>query len=250
MVKNAGKQYDKHRENNHKQVCAIIQRQCENRQKCSLPSRTMWSALWWWALSLLRPHPRGCSPWHEFTGSSLVLFTSTSWHYCSAPQPTWAPVCALLQLWNAKDTMQWRKCRKPCKNHQCYFLFFSVRVRVTVRVVAVCCSPMWPHCYFCELCFNENKTNQPTKTTKRSRKPGKALQTFAGEVMQHMVGSLWAGAGQVDTHPGAVLDRGPRARSVQPNAGPAVPPCPVMGSWGQERRGAPAAGPAESNSSN
>lgn len=46
MLKNTGKQYDKHRENDHKQVCAIIQRQCESRQKYSLLRRTMWSAPW------------------------------------------------------------------------------------------------------------------------------------------------------------------------------------------------------------
>lgn len=163
MVKSPGKQYDKHRGNDHKQVCAIIQRQCESRQKCSPRRRTVWSAAWVMVLVIAQaPSPWVLSlAWVHWK----PLLTSTSWHYRSLPQPTWAPVWALLQLWNAKDRMQWRG--KPFKS--CYFMFFRVRV----RVVALCCSPAWHHSYF-----------------------------------------------------------------------------RVMGSWGQERCGAPGAGPTESNKGN
>lgn len=146
MVKNTVKKYDKHRENYHEQVCAVLQRQRESRQKCSAPKR-MRSAAWGMVLNTARaPSSRGI-PCHEFTGSRYSLAPSGTITLLLSHQPTLAPIWPVLQLWNAKDTMQWRG--KPCKNHQCCYLLFS---KVRVRVVALCCSPTW-HRYFCELSF-------------------------------------------------------------------------------------------------
>lgn len=98
-------------------------------------------------------------------------------------------------------------------------------------------------------CFKENKSNQPTKTTKRSRKPGKALQMFASEVMQHIMHGAVSGQVQGQVSPwscGWIEDPGlhhcqashfPQATAAEgfpgsacSQPGPAARLCPAMGS--------------------
>lgn len=140
-----------------------------------------------------RAHPHTCSPWHEVTGAAihqhlLALLLCTPAHLSSSVGTATATKC------DTHNAAEGETLQEPP--------MLLLHVCETPRVLS--CGPLllpWVAPLLLMWTFlsvlNENKTNQPTKTTKRSRKPGKSLANLCerDDAAHNAQGSPWSGAG-------------------------------------------------------